>query len=300
LVAPSNSTVLLLGETGTGKELIARAIHNSSPRKDKLMIKVNCAALPANLIESELFGHEKGAFTGAIEQRIGKFELANKSTLFLDEIGEMPLETQVKLLRVIQERELERVGGKTTIKIDVRIIAATNRNLEDEIKAGRFRSDLYYRLNVFPIYLPPLRNRIEDIEPLANFFLVRYSKNSGRKINSISAKVMKQLRSYAWPGNVRELEHLIERTVLLSRENTLNEIQLPKSGVTVNEHSFDISNLPLREVERTYIIETLKRCDGKIAGMGGAAEILDIPSTTLHSKLQKLRISKADYFVKKD
>jgi transcriptional regulator with GAF, ATPase, and Fis domain len=300
LVAPSNSTVLLLGETGTGKELIARAIHNSSPRKDRLMIKVNCAALPSNLIESELFGHEKGAFTGAIEQRIGKFELANKSTLFLDEIGEMPLETQVKLLRVIQERELERVGGKSTIKVDVRIIAATNRNLEEEIKAGRFRSDLYYRLNVFPISLPPLRKRVEDIEPLADFFLARYSRKTGRKINAISASVLKELKSYAWPGNVRELEHLIERSVLLSRETVLNEIQLPKTYVAVNEHSFDIPNLPLREVERNYIIETLKRCDGKIAGTGGAAEILDIPSTTLHSKLQKLGISKADYFVKKD
>jgi transcriptional regulator with GAF, ATPase, and Fis domain len=300
LVAPSNSTVLLLGETGTGKELIARAIHNSSPRKDRLMVKVNCAALPSNLIESELFGHEKGAFTGAIEQRIGKFELANKSTLFLDEIGEMPLETHVKLLRVIQERELERVGGKNTIKVDVRIIAATNRNLEEEIKAGRFRSDLYYRLNVFPVNLPPLRKRVEDIEPLADFFLTRFSRKTGRKINAISANVLKELKSYAWPGNVRELEHLIERSVLLSRENALNEIQLPKTYVGVNEHSFDISNLPLREVERNYIIETLKRCDGKIAGIGGAAEILDIPSTTLHSKMQKLRISKADYFVKKD
>jgi transcriptional regulator with GAF, ATPase, and Fis domain len=212
----------------------------------------------------------------------------------------MPLETQVKLLRVIQERELERVGGKNTIKVDVRIIAATNRNLEEEIKAGRFRSDLYYRLNVFPISLPPLRKRIQDIEPLADFFLARYSRKTGRKINAISANVLKELKSYAWPGNVRELEHLIERSVLLSRENVLNEIQLPKSRVVVNEHSFDIPNLPLREVERNYIIETLKRCDGKIAGTGGAAEILDIPSTTLHSKLQKLRISKADYFVKKD
>ena len=300
LVAPSNSTVLLLGETGTGKELIARAIHNSSSRKDKLMVKVNCAALPANLIESELFGHERGAFTGAIEQRIGKFELANKSTLFLDEIGEMPLETQVKLLRVIQERELERVGGKATIKVDVRIIAATNRDLEEEVKAGRFRSDLYYRLNVFPINLPPLRNRIEDIAPLANFFLARYSKNSGRKINSISANVMKELKNYPWPGNVRELEHLIERSVLLARENVLNEIQLPKTENRVKEHSFDMFNKTLQEVERTYIIETLKRCDGKIAGIGGAAEILDIPSTTLHSKMLKLHISKADYFAKKN
>ncbi|HEX5551772.1 MAG TPA: sigma 54-interacting transcriptional regulator [Chitinophagaceae bacterium] len=300
LVAPTDSTVLLLGETGTGKELIARAIHNYSPRRDKLLIKVNCAALPYNLIESELFGHEKGAFTGAIERRLGKFELANNSTLFLDEIGEMPLETQVKLLRVLQEHELERVGGKTTIKVNVRIIAATNRNLEDEVKAGRFRSDLYYRLNVFPIHLPPLRDRIEDIEPLAEFFLVKYNKNTGRKVTAISSNVLKKLKSYSWPGNVRELEHLIERSILLTQENTLKEIQLPISISNDNEGSLDVSNKSLQEVERSFIIETLRKCNGKIAGIGGAAEILDIPSTTLHSKLLKLEISKADYFGKKD
>ncbi len=227
LVAESNSTVLILGETGTGKELIARAIHNASLRKDKLMVKVNCAAMPANLIESELFGHERGAFTGAIERRIGKFELANTSTLFLDEIGEMPLEAQVKLLRVLQERELERVGGKNSIKVDVRIIVATNRNLEEEVKAGRFRSDLYYRLNVFPISLPPLRERIEDIEALANFFLNKYNKNTGKHISKISSKVMQQLRSYLWPGNVRELEHLVERSILLTSDSILREIYLP-------------------------------------------------------------------------
>src|SRR5690606_12496645 len=192
LVAESNSTVLLLGETGTGKELIARAIHNASPRKDKLMVKVNCAALPANLIESELFGHERGAFTGAIERRIGKFELANHSTLFLDEIGELPLEAQAKLLRVIQERELERLGGKQTIKIDVRLVAATNRNLEAEIQAGRFRADLYFRLNVFPIHLPPLRERPEDIEPLTQFFVQKYCRNTGRKIRKVAPAVIQQ------------------------------------------------------------------------------------------------------------
>jgi Transcriptional regulator containing GAF, AAA-type ATPase, and DNA binding domains len=296
LVAESNSTVLLLGETGTGKELIARALHNASPRNKNLMVKVNCAALPPNLIESELFGHEKGAFTGAIERRIGKFELANNSTLFLDEIGEMPLETQVKLLRVLQERELERVGGKTTIKVDVRIIAATNRNLEDEVRAGRFRSDLYYRLNVFPITLPPLRNRIEDIEALANFFIARYSKNSGRNITSISPKCLQQLRSYSWPGNVRELEHLIERSILLTQGNVLEEVQLP---VTFNDDiskSEDTGGKTLEELERNYIIEVLKRCSGKISGKGGAAEHLGIPSTTLHSKMKKLQIAKADYF----
>lgn len=298
LVAESNSTVLLLGETGTGKELIARAIHNSSPRKSKLMVKVNCAALPANLIESELFGHEKGSFTGAIERRIGKFELANNSTLFLDEIGEMPLETQVKLLRVLQERELERVGGKTTIKVDVRIIAATNRNLEQEVKAGRFRSDLYYRLNVFPITLPPLRDRKEDIAPLADFFLERYSKNSGKRVTSISATCIQQLQDYSWPGNVRELEHLIERSILMTQGNLLTEIQLPKGPHEENNDPIDSANKTLQQLERTYIIEILKRCKGKIAGKGGAAEILEMPSTTLHSKMKKLDISKADYFQK--
>lgn len=296
LVAESSSTVLLLGETGTGKELIARAIHNSSPRKSKLMVKVNCAALPSNLIESELFGHEKGSFTGAIEQRIGKFELANGSTLFLDEIGEMPLETQVKLLRVLQERELERVGGKTTIKVDVRIIAATNRHLENEVKAGRFRSDLYYRLNVFPITLPPLKDRREDIAHLANFFLERYSKNSGKKVASISPQCIDQLNSYTWPGNVRELEHLMERSILMTEGNVLTDIQLPKSLYEDGNDKLDTSNKTLQQLERAYIIEVLKRCGGKISGKGGAADVLEIPSTTLHSKMKKLGISKADYF----
>ncbi len=298
LVADSNSTVLLLGETGTGKELIARAIHNASPRKNKLMIKVNCAALPANLIESELFGHEKGAFTGAIDRRIGKFELAQNSTLFLDEIGEMPLESQVKLLRVLQERELERVGGKTTIKIDVRIVAATNRNLEEEVREGRFRADLYYRLNVFPINLPPLRERLEDIEPLANFFVSRFNKNIGRNIRSISSGVIQELKSYLWPGNVRELEHLIERSVLLTRDTVLREVQLPKHKKSTKDVNDTTSPKTLDEVERAYIIDVLKRCSGKISGSGGAAEIMDIPGTTLHSKMKKLTITKGDYYLK--
>jgi transcriptional regulator with GAF, ATPase, and Fis domain len=294
LVAGSNSTVLLLGETGTGKELIARAIHNSSPRKNKPMVKVNCAALPVNLIESELFGHEKGSFTGAVERRIGKFEQASNGTLFLDEIGEMPLETQVKLLRAIQEREIERVGGKAPVKVDVRIIAATNRNLEAEVKAGRFRSDLYYRLNVFPIVLPPLRDRIEDIAPLANLFLERYSQSSGRNVLSISTNVLQELKHYPWPGNVRELEHLIERSILFTEGNVLCEIQL--SGDGKDKDLAANSTSTLEQIERTYIIETLKKCDGKISGKGGAAELLEIPSTTLHSKMKKLTISKADYF----
>lgn len=288
IVAPANTTVLVLGETGTGKELIARAIHNASPRKEKLMVKVNCAALPANLIESELFGHERGAFTGALDRRIGKFELANHSTLFLDEIGELPLESQSKLLRVIQERELERLGGKQTIKIDVRLIAATNRNLEEEVKAGRFRADLYFRLNVFPINLPPLRDRAEDIDPLIHFFVDKYCKNTGRKIRKISPKVIQQLRSYTWPGNVRELEHLIERSVLLTTDGQLQDVYLPKQTIADKQELSFIINRTLEEVERGYIVEVLKRCAGKISGPGGAAEILDVPGNTLHSKMKKL------------
>jgi transcriptional regulator with GAF, ATPase, and Fis domain len=316
LVAESNSTVLLLGETGTGKELIARAIHNSSLRKNKLMVKVNCAALPANLIESELFGHEKGSFTGAIERRIGKFELANNSTLFLDEIGEIPLETQSKLLRILQERELERVGGKTTINVDVRVIAATNRNLENEVKAGRFRADLYYRLNVFPITLPPLKDRQEDIVPLTYFFLEKYNKISGKKVTSISAKCLEELKSYTWPGNVRELEHLIERNILLTQGNVLSEIQLPRdlnqerkdrlmadgntntdiqlsqgakvsSGLQTEQYSKSLG-----ENEREYILSILKKCNGRIGGEDGAAKILKVPATTRHSKMKKLGIRK--------
>ncbi|HEY4064414.1 MAG TPA: sigma 54-interacting transcriptional regulator [Puia sp.] len=296
VVADSNSTVLVLGETGTGKELVARAVHNASPRRDKLMVKINCAALPANLIESELFGHERGAFTGAIDRRIGKFELANHSSLFLDEIGEMPLEAQSKLLRVIQERELERLGGRQTIKVDVRLIAATNRKLEDAVKAGRFREDLFYRLNVFPIHLPPLRERPEDIEPLANFFVAKYNRNSGRKIKRIAAKVLQQLRSYTWPGNVRELEHLIERSVLLTFGDTLDEVSISRGSVMETQNPARLSNRSLEEVERAYIIEVLQRCAGKISGAGGAAEVLRVPGNTLHSKMKKLGIGKTDYF----
>jgi len=291
--------VLVLGETGTGKELIARAIHNTSPRKDKLMVKVNCAALPANLIESELFGHERGAFTGAIDRRIGKFELANHSTLFLDEIGEMPLEAQAKLLRVIQERELERLGGKQTIKIDVRLIAATNRNLEAAVRAGQFREDLYYRLNVFPIHLPPLRERSEDIESLSRFFVQKYSRNTGRKIRNIAPRVIQQLRSYTWPGNVRELEHLIERSVLLAPGDILQDVYIPKSAAVEKQGPAQLANRSLEDMERSYIIEVLKRCAGKISGTGGAAEILNVPGNTLHSKMKKLGITKADYFASK-
>ena len=299
MVALSSSTVLLLGETGTGKEAIARAIHNSSPRKNKPMVTVNCAALPANLIESELFGHERGAFTGAIDRRTGKFELAHQGTIFLDEIGELPMDLQVKLLRVIQEREFERIGGRTSIKVDVRIIAATNRDLETEVNERRFRADLYYRLNVFPITLPPLRERVEDIAPLSAFFLSRYSKLTGKKINAISYRVIQQLRGYTWPGNVRQLEHLIERSVLLATGSVISDINLPAAGKSESRSEQDIiKNKTLHHVERQHIIEVLKRCGGKISGDGGAAAWLDIPPTTVHSKMKKLNIKKQDYFSK--
>jgi formate hydrogenlyase transcriptional activator len=292
-VAASNSTVLILGETGTGKELIARAIHNFSGRKDKLMVKVNCASIPSTLIESELFGHEKGSFTGAVERRIGKFELSNGGTLFLDEVGEMPLEMQAKLLRAIQEKEIERIGGKAPIKVDVRILAATNRNLQKEVTAGKFRSDLYYRLNVFPIIIPPLRDRMEDIPLLTQSFIDRYSKYAGKEIMSVSAKVLKALQSYSWPGNVRELEHLIERSILLATGNIIKEIHLPVKE-TGSEAGNTSSLRTLEEVERDYILEVLKRCNGKIYGTGGAAELLGLKRSTLISRMNKLGIEKTE------
>ncbi|HTI92138.1 MAG TPA: sigma 54-interacting transcriptional regulator [Puia sp.] len=294
-VAPSDSTVLILGETGTGKEVIARAIHNSSPRKGKLMVKVNCAALPANLIESELFGHEKGSFTGATERRIGKFELANNGTLFLDEIGEMPLEMQTKLLRALQEKEIERIGGRTPIKIDVRIIAATNRNLEKEMKEKRFRSDLFYRLNIFPLHLPPLRQRQEDIRTLSLHFIEVFSKKTGKKISNIPARVLNELLQYHWPGNIRELEHTIERSVLLSHGETLKHVDLPATKYIAPDldGNFDPSvSCTIDENERNHILKILKFCNGKINGRTGAAAILGVPPSTLNSKMKRLNIKK--------
>jgi transcriptional regulator with GAF, ATPase, and Fis domain len=253
--------------------------------------------MPAGLIESELFGHERGSFTGATERRIGKFELANKSTLLLDEIGELPLDLQVKLLRVLQEKEFERIGGRSTIKVDVRIIAATNRNLKKEVDLGYFRSDLYYRLNVFPIEVPPLRERLEDIPALASFFISRYAKNNGRKIDHISNKVLNDLAGYSWPGNVRELEHVIERSVLLATDNTIKEVHLPvvvrKPGPA---NGRDTRFKTIEENERDHILDALKRCNGKVSGYGGAAELLGIPYSTLTSKIRKLGIKKAHYF----
>jgi DNA-binding NtrC family response regulator len=292
-VAPFDTAVLLLGESGTGKERIADCIHNLSPRKRKALIKVNCAALPATLIESELFGHEKGSFTGATDKRTGKFEQANGGTILLDEIGEMPVDLQVKLLRVLQEKVIDPVGSKSSIKIDVRIIAATNKNLEKEVADGRFRLDLYYRLNVFPIVLPSLRERMDDIPALVHHFINMYNRKSGKKITGLSEKALRSLEAYHWPGNIRELEHLIERSVLLAKGTIIEDLLLPaiqgKDGVIPGKHS---SAKTIHENERDYIIDILKKCKGRIWGVGGAAEILNVPPTTLKSKMKKLGIEK--------
>jgi transcriptional regulator with GAF, ATPase, and Fis domain len=291
-VADVDTSVLILGESGTGKERVADCIHQLSRRRDKPFVKVNCAALPESLIESELFGHEKGAFTGAHEKRIGKFEKADKGTIFLDEIGEMPAELQVKLLRVLQEKYIERVGSREPTKVDVRVIAATNRNLEKEVAEGRFRLDLYYRLNVFPIVLPPLRERTEDISDLAHHFMQYYNRKTQKKITGFSEKVLRNMTVYQWPGNIRELENLVERSVLLAKSAVIEDIAVP------SHHKKDGTNTPqglmktIAENERDYIITVLKKCKGKIWGAGGAAEVLGIPPTTLTSKMKKLSIDK--------
>ena len=285
-VAPTDVAVLIEGETGTGKELIARAIHKESNRKDKKFIKVNCASIPENLIESELFGHEKGSFTGAIEKRIGRFELADGGTLFLDEIGELPLNLQPKLLHVLQQGEFERIGSSKTIKTDVRIIAATNKVLEDEIKKGHFRNDLYYRLDVFPISVSPLRERKEDITPLVEHYIKIYSLKLNRPIKMISKSAMKRLTNYSWPGNVRELENVIERAIINSHNGILNFDFLPKSEEDSNNF------VTLEEVEKHHITEILRKSDWKINGSGGAAEKLNLNPQTLRSKMQKLGIKR--------
>ncbi|NCD70837.1 sigma-54 interaction domain-containing protein [Mucilaginibacter agri] len=293
-VSATNCTVLLLGETGTGKELIANAIHHNSPRKNKQMIKVNCAALPPTLIESELFGHERGSFTGAIDRRIGKFEMADNSTLFLDEIGEMPLELQVKLLRALQEREIERIGGKSTIKVNVRIIAATNRDLSKEAEAGRFRQDLYYRLNIFPISLPALRERKQDMLLLVSAFIRRFAQKSGKRIDAICNSALHELASHNWPGNIRELEHQIERSVILCPGNTLDKIYLPSPKQTTHQAAPVVTThfKTLDESERDHISTIIKHCDGRIGGHMGAAQLLGVPASTLFSKMKKLGIGK--------
>ncbi len=297
IVAPTETSVLITGESGTGKERIAHAIHEHSGRKHKPIVVVNCAALPLSLVESELFGYEKGSFTGANSQRIGKFEQANGGTLFLDEIGELPLDAQVKLLRVLQEKEIERIGGDQTIKVDVRIVAATNRTLEREVAEGRFRLDLYYRLNVFPVELPPLRERKEDVAELAGYFLKKFSKLANRNITGFTAKALQQLQAYDWPGNIRELEHLIERSTLMAIGNEISEIQLPQNAGTTNPATpvQQAGLQSLEEMERMHIIQALQSCGGKVFGSGGAAELLKIPATTLYSKMKKLGIKQEHY-----
>ncbi|MGA0557490.1 sigma 54-interacting transcriptional regulator [Larkinella sp. VNQ87] len=292
-VAPTDSTVLILGETGTGKELIARAVHTLSGRKKRAMVKVNCAALPTQLIESELFGHERGSFTGATEKRIGKFELADGGTIFLDEIGELPLELQSKLLRVIQEKEIERLGGKGPIKINVRIIAATNRNLEEEVAANQFRPDLYYRLNVFPIQLPPLRERTEDLLPLSLHFLQKLGKKLGKPLTGIANSSLQQMRKYGWPGNIRELEHVLERAAILSKTTTLEITEPLQSAFMLSKTANTPSPLvePLQDTMRAAILAALAQSGNRIRGQGGAAELLNIKPTTLEARMKKLNIN---------
>jgi len=294
-VASAETSVLVTGESGTGKESIADNIHRLSPRKDGPLIKVNCAALPSTLIESELFGHEKGAFTGATDRRIGKFEQAGNGTLFLDEIGEMPLDMQSRLLRVLQQKEIERVGGKNPIRINVRIVAATNRNLEKEVAEGRFRLDLYYRLNVFPIHLPPLRDRQEDIPLLANHFLKLYSKANQKEILPLKGAILQALQGYTWPGNIRELENVIERSVLVTKGREILDIDLPVvDRKTAIPEAIELDRT-IEENEREHILRVLRKCNGRIRGPGGAAGILGVPPTTLASKIKKLGIKK-DFF----
>jgi len=309
-VAATDSTVLILGETGTGKELIARAIHDRSTRKERTLVKVNCSAISAGLVESELFGHVKGAFTGALERRTGRFELANGGTIFLDEVGELPLETQVKLLRILQEREFEPVGSSHSIRVDVRVIAATNRDLKEAMQEGRFRSDLFYRLNVFPVQVPPLRDRRSDIHLLVKFFLGRFSKKFGKKVDVVSQPTMDRLVSYAWPGNIRELENVIERAFVLSQGPVLEldyELEsVPSSRVsqvTTKTFAAEVqpvdgppSRLPtLKDVERNHILAALKLTSGVIEGPKGAAKILNLHPNTLRHRIEKFGIKRSDH-----
>lgn len=299
----SDSTVLICGETGTGKEVIARAIHQLSPRHDKPLVKINCAAIPTSLLESELFGHDKGAFTGAINTHRGRFEIADGGTLFLDEIGDLPLELQPKLLRVLQEREIERLGGSRTIPVNVRVIAATNRDLWQMVEDRQFRSDLFYRLNVFPLELPPLRDRPEDIPLLAKHFTQKMARHMNRSIDAIPTEALRQLMSWDWPGNVRELENVIERAVLLTRGNSLNlhlNVRQSRLLPTLNEDSALRSSMAQLlhpttpendEEERQRIVQVLRETNGIVAGPRGAATRLGMKRTTLLSRMQRLGIS---------
>lgn len=288
-VSKTDSSIIILGESGTGKELFANAIHSNSNRKSEAIIKVNCAAIPENLIESELFGYEKGAFTGAENSKPGKFELANNGTLFLDEIGELPLTVQSKLLRAIQEQEIERLGGTKTIKVNIRLISATNRNLEEEVLNGKFREDLYYRLNVMPITIPPLRERMDDVSLLVHFFVEKFNRKIGGNIESVTSASMKKLMEYSWPGNVRELENVIERSYILSEGNILNiDSNFNKNRKTLLKTKI----VSLEENEKQHIISILKETKWKIKGDNGAAELLKINPSTLFSKMRKLGIER--------
>jgi formate hydrogenlyase transcriptional activator len=289
VVAGTGSTVLVTGETGTGKELVVRAIHGLSARKDKILVKVNCAALPTGVIESELFGHEKGAFTGALTRRVGRFELANGGTLFLDEVGDLPLELQAKLLRVLQDGEFERVGGVQTLKVNVRMVAATNRNLTKAVEEGRFRADLFYRLNVFPIAIPPLRDRLEDVPRLARHFAMVYASKMGKRIETISEQVLSKLMEYEWPGNVRELQNIIERAVIIS---TNHQLELDDSLAAAAPGARTTASRTLEEIERDHILSVLKSVGWRVSGDRGAAKILGLKRTTLEARMSKLGISR--------
>ena len=303
VVAPTDSSVLILGETGTGKELFARAIHDLSARRERAFVKVNCAAIPLGLLESELFGHEKGAFTGAIAQKMGRFELANKGTLFLDEVGDIPVELQAKLLRVLQEQEFERLGGNRTHKVDVRLIAATHRDLPGMVSQSTFREDLYYRLNVFPISVPPLRHRPEDIPILVRHFTELYARRMNKRIDEIPPKTMDALARYAWPGNVRELQNFIERAVILSPHSVLraptSELEPFHAPGEANISRTGIETMTgLQEVERDHIVRALKASNWVVGGRNGAAERLGMKRTSLVYRMQKLRISRPRRFQK--
>ena len=287
-IAATDSNVLVLGETGTGKELVARAIHGLSSRNNRALVKMNCAALPSNLIESELFGHEKGAFTNAHSKRLGRFEIANGTTLFLDEIGELPLDLQPKLLQVIETGEFERLGSSDTIKVDVRIIAATNRNLEAEVRRGTFREDLWYRLNVFPITMPPLRERKEDIPLLVNYFIDKISKRMGKAIGMVPVNIMEALQNYHWPGNIRELENVLERAVISSSGSKLHLVDELKK----KQKALTNTNRTLADVEREYILRVLEQTHWKVSGNNSASEILGLDRSTLRARMRKLDIRK--------
>jgi DNA-binding NtrC family response regulator len=292
IVAPTDSTVLLYGETGTGKELVARAVHNMSSRKDRNLVRLNCAAIPSGLVESELFGHEKGAFTGALIQKRGRFELADHGTLFLDEIGDIGLDLQPKILRALQEREFERLGSTKTIRVDVRLIAATHRNLGAMIREGKFREDLFYRLNVFPIEVPPLRERREDIPILVHHFVARFARLMEKRIRTIPARAMEALTNAPWPGNIRELENFIERCVILTRGDELS-VRVDELAGPAAVRSMPASTF--HEAERRAIIDALRACSGRLAGRSGAADRLGLKRTTLQRKMSRLNISRSDY-----